>query len=90
VVEILNSNPEISMIIEGHTDSQGNRLANIDLSQRRADSVMKYIAGKGIAAERLSAKGFGPDQPIASGKTAKDHEQNRRVEFKAVFKDSQK
>ncbi|HSW59615.1 MAG TPA: OmpA family protein [bacterium] len=88
VVEILNSNPEISMIIEGHTDSQGNRIANIDLSQRRADSVMKYIVSKGISSERLTAKGFGPDQPIAFGKSAKDHEQNRRVEFKVIFKDS--
>ena len=88
VVAVLNSNPEIKMIIEGHTDSQGDRLKNIDLSQRRADAVMKYLVAKGISAERLSAKGFGPDQPISLGKTAKDYEQNRRVEFKVVFKDS--
>jgi len=90
VVAILNTNPEISMIIEGHTDSQGDRLLNIDLSQRRADSVMKYLVDKGVSADRLVAKGYGPDRPLASGKTEKDNEQNRRVEFKVVFRDSEK
>ena len=89
VYEILKSNPEIEMVIEGHTDIIGDHDNNVKLSQRRADSVMKYIVKKGIAKEKLSAIGYGPDKPLSEGNTRKDHEMNRRVEFKVVFKNSQ-
>jgi OOP family OmpA-OmpF porin len=55
--------------------------ANKKLSQDRADAVKDYIVGKGIAAKRLTATGFGSDKPIATNKTATGRQQNRRVEF---------
>jgi hypothetical protein len=67
--------------IEGHTDAAGPRAANMRLSRERAEAVLKYLVGKGVEATRLEAEGMGPDKPIASNKTAKGKEMNRRVEF---------
>ena len=68
----------------GHTDSSGDDKVNQALSQRRADSVKKYLAGKGIAADRLTAVGYGEAQPIADNKTKAGRQENRRVELKVV------
>ena len=68
----------------GHTDSSGDDKLNLSLSQRRADSVKKYLTGKGIAAERLVAKGYGEAQPIADNKTKAGRTENRRVELKIL------
>jgi len=85
VVKVMTDNPQIELVqVEGHTDATGKADYNRKLSQERAESVMKYIASKGIAAERLTAKGFGPDQPIASNEDAAGQEMNRRVEFNIV------
>ncbi len=70
--------------IEGHTDNVGGRAKNVKLSRERAESVRKYLIDKGIEAGRLDFEGYGPDKPIASNKTAKGKEQNRRVEFVIV------
>ena len=67
--------------IEGHTDSRGSKRRNRRLSEQRAEAVKKYLVGKGIAIERLEAIGHGPDKPVASNRTRKGREQNRRVEF---------
>lgn len=64
--------------IEGHTDSQGGRSYNIDLSRRRAEAVADYLAELGVSRDRLEVRGFGFDRPIA-GQSAADHA-NRRVE----------
>jgi OmpA-OmpF porin, OOP family len=66
-------------VIEGHTDSVGNDAYNQALSQRRADSVRKYLLDKGVAAARLEAKGFGESQPVADNGAAEGRAQNRRV-----------
>ncbi|WP_246357347.1 OmpA family protein [Pyxidicoccus fallax] len=85
VASILKSHPEVEKVrVEGHTDNTGSADYNLDLSQRRADAVVKYLVGKGVAAERLEAKGFGPAQPIADNKTKDGRAKNRRVEFKIV------
>lgn len=68
--------------LTGHTDSQGNRLANVALSLARANTVRSYLIEKGIAAESLSASGSGPDQPVASNDTAEGRAKNRRIEFR--------
>ena len=77
----LEQNREIEVEIQGHTDNSGKHSSNIKLSQRRADAVKAYLTGKGIAASRITTKGFGPDKPIASNKTAEGKQKNRRIEF---------
>lgn len=68
----------------GHTDSMGDDAFNLSLSQRRADSVKQYLTGKGVAAARLEAKGYGEAQPIADNKTKAGRQENRRVELKIL------
>ncbi len=73
--------PSARGIVEGHTDSVGADAYNLALSQRRADAVRKYLIDKGVAADRLQAKGYGETQPAADNKTAEGRSQNRRVVF---------
>lgn len=85
VAEVLKMVPTIRRLrIEGHTDSQGNRLYNIDLSDRRAASVMRWLIEHGIDASRLYAQGFGPERPIAGNATVAGRAKNRRVVFVIV------
>jgi len=74
--------PELKVVvIEGHTDSVGSAQYNMKLSQRRADSIRTYIIEKfKIEPDRLKAKGYGLTKPVASNKTAKGRQENRRVE----------
>lgn len=72
--------PKVQVI--GHTDSSGNRLANIGLSLARANTVRAYLIDKGIPAESLSAVGSGPDHPVNSNDTAEGRAKNRRIEFR--------
>lgn len=67
--------------IQGHTDDRGKADRNTELSERRARSVRSYLIAKGIAADRLTAKGYGPTRPIADNKTGKGRARNRRVDF---------
>lgn len=69
-----------SIEIVGHTDSTGTHAYNMGLSQRRAQSVASYLQAQGIDPARLSTRGMGPDQPLASNATAEGRAQNRRVE----------
>jgi len=82
VIEVLVQHPEIKKLrVEGHTDSVGAAAMNQRLSQGRAEAVMKYLVEQGVPPERLEARGFGPDRPIAPNSTIRGREQNRRVEF---------
>jgi flagellar motor protein MotB len=67
--------------IEGHTDSRGSKKKNTRLSQRRAEAVRDYVVGKGVSADRLAPQGYGPTKPIASNRSSRGREMNRRVEF---------
>ena len=78
---VLSENPAVSVEIGGHTDNLGDATSNRALSQQRADTVKAYLANKGIAADRMTTKGYGPDQPITSNATAAGRAQNRRIEF---------
>jgi outer membrane protein OmpA-like peptidoglycan-associated protein len=69
-----------SIEIVGHTDSTGSHAYNMGLSQRRAQSVANYLAAQGVEQTRLSTRGMGPDQPLASNASAEGRAQNRRVE----------
>jgi len=81
LAHFLKKFPNATVIIEGHTDSVGDKASNMKLSQNRADSVRNYIINNfGIAPERLSAKGFGPTKPIAGNETADGKQKNRRIE----------
>ncbi|MEO0557664.1 MAG: OmpA family protein [Bacteroidota bacterium] len=81
VAEVLDRYPAIRAEVEGHTDNEDSSEHNLRLSQQRADAVRAYLIDAGIAAERLSARGIGEDQPIASNDTADGRARNRRVEF---------
>ena len=81
IVNVLQSRKTMMVRVEGHTDARGSHARNMKLSQARADSVRQYLVGLGVEPERLEAKGFGPDQPIETNRTAAGREKNRRVEF---------
>ncbi|MEH3115309.1 OmpA family protein [Pedobacter terrae] len=70
-----------SLKLAGHTDNTGSRELNLRLSKERAESVKAYLVSQGANASRIEATGYGPDQPIATNKTAAGRQQNRRVEF---------
>ncbi|HWE26865.1 MAG TPA: OmpA family protein [Polyangia bacterium] len=85
VADAIKAEPEIKKImIEGHTDNRGSASHNMDLSDRRAHSVMNYLIGKGLASDCLDAQGYGDSKPVASNKTAKGRAANRRVEFHII------
>ncbi|UXY52108.1 OmpA family protein [Pseudomonas tohonis] len=71
-----------SIEIVGHTDSTGSHQYNVNLSQLRAQSVANYLMAQGVNGARLSSRGMGPDQPVASNATEAGRSQNRRVEIK--------
>jgi outer membrane protein OmpA-like peptidoglycan-associated protein len=81
ISESLREWPEVKIEIQGHSDNIGKAAFNQDLSQRRADAVRDYLISKGIAADRLTAVGYGSDKPIASNKTAAGRAKNRCVEL---------
>jgi len=78
----LEGNPDLTLVeVAGHTDERGDDAYNLDLSQRRAEAVVKYLVDKGIDGKRLEAQGYGETQPIAKSHTEKAWATNRRVEF---------
>lgn len=79
---ILTAHPTLNVAINGYTDNTGKAATNQALSQKRADIVKAYMVKKGVDAARLTATGFGVENPIADNKTAAGRAQNRRVEFK--------
>ncbi len=81
VVTALKSSPELKLEVGGHTDNVGSADANLTLSDARAKSVMKYLSDKGIAAGRLSAKGYGQTKPVADNRSDDGRAKNRRVEL---------
>jgi outer membrane protein OmpA-like peptidoglycan-associated protein len=81
IVKLLEDNPGLKISIEGHTDSTGTAVRNKTLSQQRAESVVSALVKAGIDAKRLSAKGWGEDNPIADNKTEEGRAKNRRVEI---------
>jgi outer membrane protein OmpA-like peptidoglycan-associated protein len=81
VAESLVANDSIRVQVTGHTDNTGSLAVNRRLSLARARAVRDYLVSKGVAEDRLTARGMGPDQPIASNRTAEGRAQNRRVEL---------
>ncbi len=85
LVTLLNKYEGSKLTIEGHTDNVGKDDFNIILSQKRTESVKKYLEKKGISETRLMATGFGETLPIADNKTALGRAKNRRVELKTSY-----
>lgn len=85
VAAILTAHPDLRIRIEGHTDDRGSDDHNLDLSRRRAASVVRFLVERhGIAAERLSSEGYGESHPIADNRTSEGRARNRRVVFQIV------
>jgi len=84
VANALQTQPELQVEIQGHSDSIGSDAYNLDLSKRRAESVKSYLVSKGLVASSLTAQGFGKTKPIASNSTAEGRAENRRVEFEVT------
>lgn len=84
VAQLLAENPNLKVEIGGHTDNSGNADYNLLLSERRAQSVVQYLVGKGIALNRLTAKGYGMTKPLVDNTTENNKAQNRRTELKIL------
>jgi outer membrane protein OmpA-like peptidoglycan-associated protein len=88
VAAVLQQASQIKRLrVEGHTDDRGKAAYNLDLSQRRAAAVLRYLVERGISEERLVSEGYGKTKPIADNKTAAGRSQNRRVEFVVIESD---
>jgi outer membrane protein OmpA-like peptidoglycan-associated protein len=80
-LSILSDNPEAQVEIGGHTDNRGARGHNVALSRERAAAVKTWLVAHGVAASRMTTRGYGPDRPVASNDSEAGQAQNRRIEF---------
>ncbi|MBW1896285.1 MAG: OmpA family protein [Deltaproteobacteria bacterium] len=87
---ILNKYDDTSILLEGHTDSTGTEEHNLDLSNKRAQSVGNYLAMEKVNPTRFTMMGYGPQQPVASNETEAGRAQNRRVEVAIMANDKLK
>jgi outer membrane protein OmpA-like peptidoglycan-associated protein len=81
VAESLTNNPTVTVEVGGHTDNTGRKATNVRLSEARANAVRDYLISKGVDGARITAKGYGPDQPVAENTTVEGRAANRRVEL---------
>lgn len=84
IAKVLVQYPESRILVNGYTDSTGGDAHNQVLSEKRANSVANYLAAQGVAANRITAVGYGKANPIASNTTEAGKQANRRVEVKIV------
>ena len=82
LIEVLQANPSWKLTLEGYTDNVGALARNVRLSEDRAESVKFYMETRGIHYSRIAARGYGPENPVASNDSPKGRAQNRRVEIK--------
>jgi outer membrane protein OmpA-like peptidoglycan-associated protein len=87
IANILILNPTYLIEIQGHTDNVGKPEMNLNLSDRRAESVRQYLISKGIDEKRMTSHGYGDTKPVATNKTSKGRALNRRVEFVVTFEE---
>ena len=86
LTKLLNDVPTLKIEISGYTDSKGADAYNLKLSERRAHAVVDYLVAAGIAKERLTYKGAGESEPVATNDTEAGRQENRRTEFKVLAK----
>ncbi|MBI1173726.1 MAG: OmpA family protein [Sideroxydans sp.] len=90
VVDFAGQYPDANLEVNGYTDDRGSKTYNLKLSQRRADSVKAYLVKKGVAADRISTKGYGVDNPVSDNKTKAGRAMNRRVEVHYTVREEKK
>lgn len=90
LAKILNKYSDTNVLIEGHTDSDGTEAYNQTLSEKRASSVASYAEGLGVKSSRITTKGYGETQPVASNATPEGKQANRRVEIAVYANDKLK
>ena len=81
IVKLMKNNADLAIEIQGHTDNTGSAQHNMDLSQRRAEAVQKFLMIYGINPSRMPAKGYGMEKPVDSNDTQEGRAMNRRVEL---------
>lgn len=81
LADVLNQNPQRTVLVEGYTDSTGSAAHNQELSERRAQSVKSALQGMGISGDRVAVRGFGEQFPVAANDTSANRQMNRRVEI---------
>ncbi|MFT5858509.1 MAG: outer membrane protein OmpA-like peptidoglycan-associated protein [Flavobacteriaceae bacterium] len=81
LVKLMKDVPGLEVELSGHTDNTGSAQLNEGLSQDRAQAVVNYLKGKGVAASRMTAKGYGSRKPVASNSSSSGRQENRRTEF---------
>ena len=84
VATVLKTYPDSTIVVSGHTDTTGNDVINNPLSVNRASSVESYLESQGISSSRITSRGYGSKQPIASNSTEAGRAQNRRVEIAII------
>ncbi len=84
VVEMMNDNPDMKILLKGHTDNQGDAVVNLRLSEARVKTVREYLISMGVNAYRMRGQGYGGNAPIASNATEETRKLNRRVEFEVI------
>ncbi len=87
---VINKYSDTNILIEGHTDSTGSISYNQTLSEKRAESVRRYLISQGVVANRLSSVGYGPSQPLGDNETVEGRQINRRVEVAIYANDRMK
>lgn len=81
MVKLMQQHPAMEILLEGHTDNQGELALNVKLSEDRVNEVKKYFVSKGIAENRIQIKAWGPTKPLANNELEESRRRNRRVEF---------
>ena len=86
IAGILKAYPQVKIRIGGYTDNTGDPAANLQLSQQRADSVMAQLTQLGVDPSRMSAKGYGQEDPVADNSTEEGRQKNRRISLRVIEK----
>lgn len=84
VADMLHSNPNMVIQLEGHTDTRGDKNLNLKLSEDRVESVKNYLVRRGVSKSRIKLKAYGGSQPLSTENTEEAHKLNRRVEVRII------
>ncbi|XOV94431.1 MAG: OmpA family protein [Bacteroidota bacterium] len=84
IVDMLQENPQVKILLKGHTDNRGDAALNMQLSEERAKAVADYLVDHDISRGRIESKGFGGNEPVASNFSEETRQLNRRVEFEVI------